>query len=602
MRIILIVASLLLLHACKHPLSIEGKGDIVELLNGERGCTLEEFEQSSPRCADNEVVGEAYVVSYEPVPREGWEFAAWEGLACAPNATGDLCNFALSEEFINNWNEAVPGFVTAPTTAVFRPLSSEVINYYQAEVSQSVMEGYCLGCHTEAGAAANSRLLFSDAASDRKDIDNITAFGRFLDTVSEGRGYILDTVGTPANHGGVTTLAEDSAEYAALRSFLRSLEAEGLYDDGSDGVFTKDFGDVNNWAGRRTISFPYYGTGSGETVTVRIKNNRNADPGPTGWQLAWSEEFNEPAGTQPNPDIWTPEIGDGTNNGIPGWGNDELQYYTGDADNASTDGEGNMAITVREADGSLDCYYGTCRYTSARLITNTKVDFAYGRIETRMKVAEGSGLWPAFWTLGTDIAQVGWPRCGEIDIMEFVGREPNEVFGTIHGPGYSAGQSFGDDYFFEEPVYNDFHTFAIEWEVDEIRWYVDDILYHQATPADLSPREWVFNKENFLILNMAIGGNFGGPVDPDIQLPASTLVDYIRVFGPADDAERYELTFKDDTPGWRQVELSLEDLVRSKEQPDGAPDDGYSWSTVWGYDFILPRGGSVTLNDVEVSF
>ncbi len=603
MKKILIITSIFLLHACKHPLAIEGEGDIVERLAGERGCTLEEFREEAPRCTDNEVVSEEYIVSYQPVPRDGWEFAAWENLNCDKASEGNNCDYNVSASLATLWEERFPGFVTPASVAVFRPEASRLNAFYEENIAGPIIETHCLDCHTATGSASQTRLVFEAGPSERQDIENITALGRFLDTVSEGRAYMLDTVSNPAAHGGVSTIAAGSEEYTELRSFLRMLEAEDLYEDGKDGVFTKNFAMVRNWAGRQTLNFSYYGTGSGETVTVQIKNNRAQDPGKEAWVLTWSEEFNEPAGTQPNPDIWMPEIGDGTANGIPGWGNSERQTYTGEPENAAMDGDGNLVITVKEADGSLSCYYGTCEYTSARLITNNKEEFGYGRIEARVKVPAGVGLWPAFWTLGTNIGSVGWPRTGEIDIMEFVGKEPNEIFGTIHGPGYSAGQSFGGEYLFDEPVYNDYHTFAVEWEPNLITWYVDDIEYHTATP-ELVPGDWVFEDPQFLILNMAIGGTFGGQIDPNIQLPASMLVDYVRVYSAPDTAELYETTFVDNVRGWREVEVSLGNLKRSRKglQPEGAPNDGYSWFEVWGYNFVLPRGGSVLLNEAEPRF
>ena len=311
--------------------------------------------------------------------------------------------------------------------------------------------------------------------------------------------------------------------------------------------------------------------------------------------MVWSEEFNEPAGTPPNPENWAYEIGDGAVNGIPGWGNDEFQYYTDDPANAATDGNGNMVLTVREADGSLECYYGPCDYTSARLITKHKAEFAYGRIESRILVPEGEdGLWPAFWSLGTDIDVVDWPQTGEIDFMEYVSRLPNEIFGTIHGPGYSGGQSFGNVYDFGEPVYNNYHTFTIEWQPDLIKWYVDGILFHTATPADVSPNEWVFNDPVFLLLNVAIGGNFGGAIDPNLELPQSMAVDYIRVYQGPDTAERFEATFVDNFSGWQQIEVPFTNFTRSAEQPAGAPNDGLTLNEVWGYGFTLPDGGLPT--------
>ena len=369
---------------------------------------------------------------------------------------------------------------------------------------------------------------------------------------------------------------------------------------GEGTTLRRDFPLGNDWSEGEALGFWYYGTGNGALVTVQIKDNRAPDPGPAGWGLVWSEEFNEPAGTLPNPQNWSYEIGDGSRNGIPGWGNEELQYYTDEAANAATDGQGNMVLTVREADGSLDCYYGPCDYTSARLISKRKAEFAYGRIEARIRVPEGQGLWPAFWSLGTDIDLVNWPQTGEIDFMEFVGRLPNEVFGTIHGPGYNGGGSYGNIYTFAEPVYNDFHTFSVEWEPDLIKWYVDGILYHSATPADVDPNEWVFNDPVFLLLNVAIGGNFGGEVGDDIELPQSMQVDYIRVYQADDTAERFESGFVDSVVGWQRVELPFSSFARSAMQPPGAPDDGLNLHEVWGYGFALPQGGSLLLDDVRL--
>ncbi|MEM7333198.1 MAG: carbohydrate binding domain-containing protein [Chloroflexota bacterium] len=359
--------------------------------------------------------------------------------------------------------------------------------------------------------------------------------------------------------------------------------------------FGRDFGIDQDWSLSEGMTFMYYGQGTGEEITVQIKENRAADPGPSGWNMTWADEFNDPAGTPPNPENWSYEIGDGAVNGIPGWGNDELQYYTDSTDNAAMDGNGNLVITAREADGSLQCYYGECAYTSARLLSWYKAEFAYGRIEARVLVPDGEdGLWPAFWSLGTDIDRVGWPQTGEIDIMEYVSRLPEEIFGTIHGPGYSGGQSFGNTYPFPGGVSTDYHTFTIEWQPDLIEWYVDGILYHTATPADVAPNEWVFNDEVFLLLNLAIGGNFGGAVSDDLTFPQSMAIDYVRVYQADDTAERFETSFVDDFVGWQEVTVSFADLVRSDDQPAGAPNDGLSMSEVWGYGFKLPVDGQTT--------
>ncbi len=385
---------------------------------------------------------------------------------------------------------------------------------------------------------------------------------------------------------------ERHEEAQAIQHFRKawrfSVQAIAGLDDVRLGSLVRDFPIGQDWTGTESLDFWFNGTGSGEEVTVNLKDNRAPDPGPSGWTLAWADEFDEAAGTPPNPANWAYEIGDTTPDGKNGWGNDELQYYTDDPDNAQTDGNGNLVITLDEADPSRECYYGPCEFESARLITQNKAEFAYGRIESRLRVPNGGdGLWPAFWSLGTDITYNPWPGAGEIDFMEYVSRLPNEIFGTIHGPGYNGGGSFGGIYDFGAPVYDDYHTFTVEWEPNLITWYVDGIQYHQAEPSDV-PGPWVFEKPFFLLLNFAIGGNFGGPVDPANAYPQEYLVDYVRVYQGPDTAERFEATFTDSVDGWQQVSIPVTDFARSADQPAGAPDDGLTLTDVWGYGFDLP--------------
>jgi len=250
--------------------------------------------------------------------------------------------------------------------------------------------------------------------------------------------------------------------------------------------------------------------------------------------LVWGDEFDGPAGTLPDPAHWGYDLGDGRSAGNVGWGNQELQYYTEDAANASLDGQGNLLITARKADGAIDCYYGRCRYTSARLLTVSRFDFTYGRVEARIKVPAGAGMWPAFWMLGTNIDTVAWPGCGEIDVMEHVGRLPNRIFPTIHGPGYSGDHAFGKTLDLPVPVADEFHVYALEWAKDHLSWTIDGQPYHQATPGDVAPNEWAFNHPFFPLLNVAVGGTFGGPVGPDTRFPQSMSVDYVRVYSGAD--------------------------------------------------------------------
>ena len=309
---------------------------------------------------------------------------------------------------------------------------------------------------------------------------------------------------------------------------------------------------------------------------------------------AWSDEFNDAAGSPPDANAWGYEIGDGTMNSIPGWGNSEEQFYSDSPDNVAMDGNGNLRLRLEALDPATTdkvCWYGPCKYTSARLLTKNRTEFRYGRIEARVLVPSGeSGLWPAFWSLGTDIDQVGWPQTGEIDIMEYVSRLPNEIFGTIHGPGYSGGSAFGNAYNFGSPVAASYHTYAVEWAPNEIHWSVDGINYHNAIPANVAPNEWVFNHPFYLLLNMAIGGNFGGAISPNLTFPQDMLVDYVRVYQAADTAERFEATFVDNIAGWRQVVIPFAAFTRSAVQPAGAPNDGLTLTNMTGYGFDLQVG------------
>ncbi|MBN1920778.1 MAG: CIA30 family protein, partial [Anaerolineae bacterium] len=410
-------------------------------------------------------------------------------------------------------------------------------------------------------------------------------------------GYHPFTVVT----GTVTLNATEIAATSPL-----ALPGQGAYehvlqiDAAGASEFVRTYPEGQDWSAHDGLSFWFYGDNSGEEITVQLLDNQSTSTAavdPAEWVPVWSQEFDAAAGTAPDSNIWTHELGDGALNDIVGWGNSELQYYTNSTDNAATDGTGNLKITLRQVDtanSDLVCHYGMCEYTSARLISANKVEFAYGRVEARVQVPSGAGLWPAFWMLGTDIGTVDWPQCGEIDIMEYVGRIPNEVFGTIHGPGYSGGTAFGNTHVLSESVAADYHTFAVEWSPDEIHWYVDGINYHNATPADVAPNEWVFNHPFYIILNLAIGGNFGGDVDPTLTYPKEMLVDYVRVYQAADTAERFEATFTDNFTGWRKVLIPFSSFARSAQQPAGAPDDGLTLTEVWGYGFALPEGSSGT--------
>ena len=247
------------------------------------------------------------------------------------------------------------------------------------------------------------------------------------------------------------------------------------------------------------------------------------------WSLVWNDEFEGPQGASFDPTKWSAEIGGG------GFGNRELQFYTKLPANVALDGQSNLVITAREEPPSttLRCWYGPCRFTSARLRTQGLFARAFGRFEARIRIPRGQGMWPAFWMLGADLDAVGWPKSGEIDIMENIGREPDTVHGTVHGSGYSGANGIGRPAKLLRGAYSDdFHVYAVEWEPQEIRWFVDGRQYHRLTSADLpGGTKWAFDHPFFLLLNLAVGGNWPGNPDASTSFPQQMLVDYVRVYG-----------------------------------------------------------------------
>jgi beta-glucanase (GH16 family) len=260
-------------------------------------------------------------------------------------------------------------------------------------------------------------------------------------------------------------------------------------------------------------------TTEGPTTTIATPDPIPAEP-PEGMELVWSDEFDGDAIDLAN---WTYDIGGW------GWGNGEAQFYTDRPENSRTQ-NGLLVIELRE-----EQYEGSY-YTSARLKTQGLQEFQYGHLEARIKVPSGSGTWPAFWMLGADFDSESddpsrqWPNVGEIDIMEYVGREPDLVIGTIHGPGYSGagGRSGWNRQEFE--IADDFHTYAIDWDAEGIRWLFDGEVYFEIGPEDLVDREWVFDQPFFFILNLALGGTLGGNIALDLEYPLQYYVDYVRVY------------------------------------------------------------------------
>jgi beta-glucanase (GH16 family) len=250
-------------------------------------------------------------------------------------------------------------------------------------------------------------------------------------------------------------------------------------------------------------------------------------PPPPPWTQVWADEFSGPAGAAVDTAYWRHDLGDGCPNNC-GWGNNEREYYTAAADNIALNGDGQLAIVARVAPAGLTCYYGSCLYTSGKITTRGKISVVPGRVEARIRLAAGQGLWPAFWMLGDNIGTVGWPACGELDIMENKGSQPTLTSSAVHGPGYSGNTPFAHP---QETSATDFHVYAVEWDFQSIRYFVDDRLHYTVSRADVQTRgSWVFDQTFFVILNQAVGGHFDGHPLSDAIFPATMLVDYVRVY------------------------------------------------------------------------
>jgi beta-glucanase (GH16 family) len=239
----------------------------------------------------------------------------------------------------------------------------------------------------------------------------------------------------------------------------------------------------------------------------------------------WSDGFSGPAGAGPDPSKWSFEVGGN------GWGNNELEYYTARPSNVALDGQGHLAITARRENYTAG---GVTRgYTSARLQTKGHFATTFGRIEARIKLPAGRGLWPAFWALGSDIESVGWPNSGEIDVMESLGNDPFTLHGSLHGPEANSakGYSLSASEHSAVSLAARFHVYGVEWTPGSITFTFDGIPYSTRTTASLSgTQEWVFDKPFFLLLNLAVGGDWPGSPQASTAFPATMLVDWVRVY------------------------------------------------------------------------
>ena len=273
----------------------------------------------------------------------------------------------------------------------------------------------------------------------------------------------------------------------------------GIFETVITGVVTYKYPSSGTYTVKVTAK-----SASGQTISSSVQVTVTVAFG-----LVWSDEFDVPGA--PDPAKWGYDLGAG------GWGNNELQHYTNRAENVIVS-NGTLKIMAK-----AETYSGSA-YTSARLLSKDKFSFKYGKVEARAKLPEGVGTWPAIWMLGNNISTAGWPECGEIDIMEHLGRQLNKIYGTLHHPGHSGGNADGGSITIANAT-TEFHKYAVEWSASVIKITVDDVVFYTFNNAANLP----FNQNFFLILNMALGGNFGGAIDPAFN-NATLEIDYIRVY------------------------------------------------------------------------
>jgi len=278
-----------------------------------------------------------------------------------------------------------------------------------------------------------------------------------------------------------------------------------------------------------TFTFLFNSCGSEDTIAPDIPPVEPDTEEPEeekSWQLVWEDEFD---GDELDMEKWSYQLGDGCHLGenLCGWGNNELQYYTEREENISLE-DGFLTITAHEED------YEGSNFTSARIRTENKGDWKYGRLEIRAKLPQGQGIWPAIWMLPTEEVYGGWPQSGEIDIMEMVGHEPETVHGTVHfGDPWPDNQNKGEPYSLESGIFADnYHVFSIEWEQNKIEFFVDGNLFFTVTQNTdpLSSYTYPFNEKFHMIMNIAVGGNWPGNPDSTTEFPQTMSVDYVRVY------------------------------------------------------------------------
>jgi beta-glucanase (GH16 family) len=448
----------------------------------------------------------------------------------------NACNITDIMIVVNHFNKSGQDYPYMPyvthsatPTSLSTPTPHNAVNLIKNGDFSNGVTGWTLWCETETGASASNTVVNGEnktvIVSPGQNPWSVHIYqGTF--GIVEGKVYELSFYARSTVNRSIRPTVENTAytQYFYNVVPVNSTMTKYTYrfvasasDESARVVFS-----MGNVDGLTMVSHEVYLDNI--TLTELDSSQFSPTPVPTayptdpmGWRLTWSDEFDGINGSKPDSTKWVYDIG-GT-----GWGNNELQYYTDSAKNAYQENGRLVIKAIKENVGGRN-------YTSARIKTKGRFEQAYGKFEARIKIPYGQGIWPAFWMLGKDVDDTVWPGCGEIDIMENIGREPEIIHGTIHGPGYSAdrgptssytGIRFADDY----------HVYAIEWEPNVIRWYCDGKLYGTKTSNDIGTgNKWVFDHPFFMILNVAVGGGWPGNPDATTVFPQTMEIDYVRVY------------------------------------------------------------------------
>jgi beta-glucanase (GH16 family) len=464
--------------------------------------------------------------------------------------TGATAVAILSPTSLSFGNESVdttssPQVVTLANTGG-AALSIKRIGFTGANASDFTQADNC-GASVAAGGNCTIAVLFRPSAArtrvaSLRITDNASGSPSSVNLAGAGVTVVASLSPSSLTFGNQLVHTTSSSQLVTLNNTgsapltLTHIAVTGA--DASDFTQVDSCGASVAAGGTCTIPIVFTPSGTGSRVaSLKITDNAGVSPqtvtlsGTGTRKLVWSDEFDLPDGSPPDPSKWMYILGGG------GFGNQELECNTNSPQNAFIKG-GNLVIQDLNAPDTVckDSNNNTTinNYTSARLITAWKFEQTYGRFEARIKLPYGQGIWPTFWLLGNNLDSVGWPTCGEIDIMENIGREPSTNHGSMHGPGTSGGVNSQSAAFVlpnGQHFSDDFHIFAIEWGASQVRFYVDDNLYETVNQSDVTVGgPWVYDHPFFIILNLAVGGPWSGNPDATTVFPQQMLVDYVRVY------------------------------------------------------------------------